>query len=145
MSYRLLRPERQIADMSKPADDTHVDSPRARFYFVIGMAMLTVLAISYVLLFRPNSAVAFLQSHVLPILALATLGAILSGWVQARDQRFRAGLFARSLGRGLIILGAGAAFLPSRPPVLVLSFFVVGFISSVTGAMQLRTARRLKN
>jgi len=129
--------------MPKLVNNSRLVSPRARFYLVIGTTALALLVLVYAVVFERDSATPFLQSHALPILVLATLTAILTGWLQARDPRMRAGLFFKSLGKGLMLFAAGAVLL-FHPSVVFVLVFLLGYISSFIGSMQSRAARRLK-
>ena len=111
-------------------------------FLVVGMAILASTAMVYIVLSRPGSTLDFLKSHSLPVLVLASLTAILSGWLQARDPRFRSGLFLRSAGKGFILFGAGAAIFLNLPSAVPVSCFVLGFFMSIVGGMQFRAARR---
>ena len=127
--------------MPKLANNSYLPSPRVRMFLVVGLAILASTAMVYIFLARPGSTLDFLNSHALPILVLASITGILSGWLQARDPRFRSGLFLRSAGKGLILFGAGAAFF-QLPSAVTLSCLVLGFVSSLVGGMQARAARR---
>jgi len=82
----------------------------------------------YILLFERNSTIAFLEAHLLPILVVATLPAILSGWAQARAKLPKAGIFLKSVGRGLIIFVAGAAFFLKLPEDVLVTCLAPGVI-----------------
>jgi hypothetical protein len=127
--------------MPKLTDNSYPPSPRARMYLVIGMTVLASIMVLYIVLSGPNSAMSFLKSHPLPLLLLATLFAVLSGWLQARDPRLRPGLFFKSLGKSLMIFAASAVLL-FRPSIVFVLAFLLGYISSVIGSMQFRAARR---
>jgi len=128
--------------MPKPINNNRLVSPRARFYLVIGTTALALLVLVYAAVFEHGSARTFLES--IPawlVLVLATLVVIFSGWRQAKDQRFRAGLLAKSIGRGLLLAGA-VALLTKLSSLFVWSCFVLGIVSSAVGTAQFFSARR---
>src|SRR5262249_53696438 len=96
-------------------------SPRVRMFLIIGVTLLTSSTLAYILLFDPNSSMRFLKARPLALLLVATVTAVLSGWVQARNPRFRAGLLFKSLGRGFVLFGAGAALLTNLPSAVLAS------------------------
>jgi len=64
--------------------------------------------------------------------------------VRARNLKLRAGLFFKSFGNGLIVLGVSSVLLFDLPPVVSVSAFFLGLISSFIGTIEFRAARRLK-
>ena|SRR6266404_6514397 len=122
----------------------HLSAP-ARFYLVIGITTFAVVIMLYLLLFERNSTIAFLEAHLLPILVVATLSAILSGWAQGRAKLPKAGIFLKSVGRGLIIFVAGAAFFLKLPETVLVTCLALGVISSVIGTIVFRTVHRRLN
>jgi hypothetical protein len=68
---------------------------------VIGMTALALPVLEYAVLFEHGSAaITFLESYsAWLILAVAALVAIFSGWGQAKDPIFKAGLLAKSIGK----------------------------------------------
>ena len=127
--------------MPKPINNNRLVSPRARFYLVIGTTALALLVLVYAVVFEHGSAKTFLESSPWLMLVLATLVVIFSGWRQAKDQRFRAGLLAKSIGKGLLLAGA-VALLTKLPSPFVWSCFVLGIVSSAVGTAQFFSARR---
>jgi uncharacterized membrane protein YfcA len=124
------------------SNDTRHLSARARVYLVIGITTFAVVIMLYLLRIERNSAIAFLESHLLPILVVATLSSILSGWAQARAKLPKAGIFLKSVGRGLTIFVAGAAFFLKLPETVLVTCLALGVILSVIGTMVFRTVRR---
>jgi hypothetical protein len=118
-------------------------SPRARFYLVIGMTALALLALVYAVVFERGSAITFLESYPWLILVFATLVTIFSGWrlAKAKDPIFKAGLLAKFIGKGLILAGA-IALLTNLSSVLVWFCFLLGIASSTIGTAQFFSARR---
>jgi hypothetical protein len=117
-------------------------SPRARFYLVIGMTALALLALVYAVVFEHGSAITFLESYpAWLILVFATLVTIFSGWVRARDPIFKAGLLAKFIGQGLILAGA-VALLTNLSSALVWFCFLLGIVSHAIGTAQFLSARR---
>jgi hypothetical protein len=128
--------------MPKLANNNRLISPRARFYLVIGTTALALLVLVYAVVFEHGSAKTFLES--IPaglVLVLATLAVIFSGWRQAKDPLFKAGLLAKSIGKGLILAGA-VALLANLSSALVWSCFLVGIVSSAIGTAQFFSASR---
>jgi hypothetical protein len=128
--------------MPKLINNSCVVSPRARFYLVIGTTALALLVLVYAVVFEHGSAKTFLES--IPawlVLLLAALVAIFSGWRQAKDPLFKAGLWAKSIGKGLILAGA-IALLTNLSSALVWSCFGLGIVSSAVGTAQFFSARR---
>jgi hypothetical protein len=130
--------------MPKPADNSRLVSPRARFYLVIGLTALALLALVYVALFKHGFLESFLESYpVWLILVFATLVTIFSGWMRAKDPIFRAGLLAKFIGQGLILAGA-VALLTNLSSALVWFCFILGIVSYATGTAQFLSARRTR-
>jgi cytochrome c biogenesis protein CcdA len=127
--------------MPKLANNSRLVSPRARFYLVIGAMALALFVLVYAVVFEHGSAKTFLESYPRLMLVLATLVVIFSGWAQAKDQRFRAGLLAKSIGKGLLLAGA-VALLTKLPSPFVWSCFVLGLVSSAVGTAQFFSAHR---
>jgi O-antigen/teichoic acid export membrane protein len=107
---------------------------------VIGASALALLIVVYTVLFNHPSSI-LLESSPWLMLVLATLVVIFSGWRQAKDQRFRAGLLAKSIGKGLLLAGA-VALLTKVSSLFVWSCFVLGIVSSAVGTAQFFSARR---
>jgi cytochrome c biogenesis protein CcdA len=127
--------------MPKLVNNNRLVSPRARFYLVIGTTALALLLLVYAVVFEHSSAITFLESNPGLMLVLATLVVILSGWRQAKDPRFRAGLLAKSVGKGLLLAGA-VALLTKLPSPFVWSCFVIGIVSSAVGTAQFFSRRK---
>jgi hypothetical protein len=128
--------------MPKLVNNNRLVSPRARFYLVIGTTALALLVLVYAVVFEHGSAKTFLES--IPawlVLVLATLAVIFSGWRQAKDPLFKAGLLAKSIGKGLLLAGA-VSLLTKLPSPFVWSCFVLGIVSSAVGTAQFLSARR---
>jgi O-antigen/teichoic acid export membrane protein len=126
--------------MPKLVNNSRLVSPRARFYLVIGTTALALVIVVYTVLYNHSSS-SLLESNPWLMLVLATLVVIFSGWRQAKDQRFRAGLLAKSIGKGLLLAGA-VALLTKLPSPFVWSCFVLGIVSSAVGTAQFFSARR---
>ena len=127
--------------MPKLVHNSRLVSPRARFYLVIGTATLALLILVYAVVFEHGSTITFLESYPRLALVLAILVVIFSGWRQARDLIFKAGLLAKSIGKGLILAGA-VALLTNLSTALVWFCFLLGIISSAIGSVQFFSARR---
>ncbi len=128
--------------MPKLVNNSHFVSPRARFYLVIGTTALVLLALVYAVVFEHGSAMTFLESYpAWLILVFATLVTIFSGWRRAKDPIFKAGLLAKSIGQGLILVGA-VALLTNLSSALVWFCFLLGVVSYAIGIAQFFSARR---
>jgi hypothetical protein len=129
--------------MPKLVNNSRLVSARARFYLVIGSTALALLVLVYAVVFEHGSAKIFLES--IPawlVLLFATLVSIFSGWRQAKDPIFKAGLLAKSIGKGLILAGAAVALLTNLSSANVWFCFLFGIVSHAIGSAQFFSARR---
>jgi hypothetical protein len=128
--------------MPKLVNNSRLVSPRARFYLVIGTTALALLVFVYAVVFEHGSAKTFLESiPAWPVLLLAALVAIVSGWRRTKDPIFKAGLLAKSIGKGLLLAGA-VALLTNLSSALVWLCFLLGFVSYTVGIAQFFSYRR---